>query len=170
MHFWLCDCGALYARDPVAENSLRNMFGSADFFASGEPGVEHIDYYDFIGGERYLRATAKARIERIRRYRPNGCLLEVASAAGFFLIEAKNAGYDVQGVEISPPMASYASHRWKIPVIAEPIEKVGLPAGNIRCRRILGGHDAAAGPGRRCAPVSSHVEARRGMGIQHLLS
>jgi SAM-dependent methyltransferase len=129
MHFWLCDiCDALYARNPVADRSLRSMFGSKDFFASGEPGVEHIDYYDFIGGEKYLRATARARIKRIRQYKPDGHLLEVASAAGFFLIEAKNAGYDVQGVEISPPMASYASARWSVPVIEDSIETIDFPA------------------------------------------
>ena len=35
-------------------------------------------------------------------------LLEVASAAGFFLAEVKAAGFDAAGVEFSNPMAAYA--------------------------------------------------------------
>jgi SAM-dependent methyltransferase len=128
MHFWLCDvCDALYSRNPVADSSLRNLFGSKDFFASGQPGADNIDYYDFIGGEGYLRATARSRISQIKRFKPAGKLLEVASAAGFFLVEARDAGYDAQGVEISSPMAHYASQRWGIPVIGDSIEKTDFP-------------------------------------------
>jgi SAM-dependent methyltransferase len=128
MHFWLCDlCDALYARNPVAQSCLPNLFGSKEFFASEEPGGDHIDYYDFIGGERYLRLTARERIRRIKRFQPAGRLLEVASAAGFFLVEARDADFDVQGVEISAPMARYATQRWGIPVGAESIEKIDFP-------------------------------------------
>jgi SAM-dependent methyltransferase len=128
MHFWLCDaCDALYARNPVAESSLPSLFGSKDFYASGAPGENRIDYYDFIGGERYLRATARNRVRQIKKFRPDGKLLEVASAAGFFLVEAKDAGYDVQGVEIAAPMAQYASRRWNVPVMGESIERIDFP-------------------------------------------
>jgi SAM-dependent methyltransferase len=54
-------------------------------------------------------------------------MLEVASAAGFFLVEAKAAGYDVSGVEISAPMAAWASRRWGVEVVPESIESVELP-------------------------------------------
>ncbi len=128
MHFWLCrSCDTLYARNPVAESSLARLFGSKNFFQGGEPGADNIDYFDFIGGEKYLRKTARGRISRIARYMPSGRMLEVASAAGFFLIEAKEAGYDIQGVEISAPMAKYASERWNVPVRGESIERIELP-------------------------------------------
>jgi SAM-dependent methyltransferase len=127
MHFWLCAaCDALYARNVVSEGSVERLFGSKDFFAAGKPGGDNIDYYDFVGGEKFLRKTARGRISRIKTQRSRGRLLEVASAAGFFLIEAKDAGYEVQGVEISAPMASYASHRWKVPVTAASIERMEL--------------------------------------------
>jgi len=128
MHFWSCvGCNAIFARNPVAAASLKNLFGSKEFFASESPGGDDIDYFDFIGGEKFLRQTARNRIKQIKRFRPTGQLLEVASAAGFFLIEAKNAGYDTSGVEISTPMAKYASERWGIPVIGESIERIELP-------------------------------------------
>ncbi len=129
MHFWLCrSCDTIYARNPVAEPSLPQLFGSKDFFQGGNPGGDNIDYFDFIGGEKYLRKTARGRISRIAQYKPSGKMLEVASAAGFFLIEAKEAGYDVQGVEISAPMAKYATERWKVPVRGASVERIELPA------------------------------------------
>jgi SAM-dependent methyltransferase len=127
MHFWHCEsCKALYAKNPLTESCLQSLYSSKDFFASGKPGGDNIDYYDFIGGEKYLRATARGRVGRIKKYQPGGKLLEVASAAGFFLIEAKEAGYQTQGVEISAPMAKYASERWGVPVVGESIERIDL--------------------------------------------
>ena len=127
MHFWLCNsCNCLYTRNPVAEARLASLYGSKDFFAAGEPGGDNIDYFDFVGGEKYLRMTARERIRRIKQFKPAGTLLEVASAADFFLIEAKEAGYNAAGVEISAPMAKYASDRWGVPVRGESIERIEL--------------------------------------------
>ena len=120
-------CDALYARNRATAESLRRIFSSRDFFAAGQPGGDNIDYFDFIGGEKYLRMTAADRISRLRRFQARGRLLEVASAAGFFLIEAKEAGYDVSGVEFSGPMAKYASERWQVPVVPDSIELIDLP-------------------------------------------
>jgi SAM-dependent methyltransferase len=129
MHFCLCPtCNCLYAANPVTEDSLQALYGSKDFFAAGKPGEDNIDYFDFIGGEKFLRKTARGRIERIKRFKSGGKLLEVASAAGFFLIEAKEAGFDTRGVEISVPMANYASARWGVPVTGASIERIDLPA------------------------------------------
>lgn len=127
MRFWICgSCGNLYVKNPVAASSLRQLFGSKDFYESNDPGGDRIDYFDFIGGERYLRRTARSRIAHIAEVKSTGKLLEVASAAGFFLIEAKNAGYDCEGIEISEPMAKYASERWGVPVKGASIELVDL--------------------------------------------
>lgn len=128
MKYWVCrQCRALYANPRATEECLRSVYGSKEFFAGGTPGEDNIDYYDFIGGEKYLRLTARDRISRIQKHCPRGKLLEVASAAGFFLIEARNAGFDVSGVEFSEPMAKYASERWQIPVVPQSIETHDLP-------------------------------------------
>jgi len=127
MHFCLCEgCGCLYTRNPLTEDSRERLYGSQDFFAAGEPGGDNIDYYDYIGGERYLRMTARRRVARIRCFQPAGKLLEVACAAGFFLIEAKTAGFDVQGIEMSRPMAAFAADHWGVAVTAGSIEREAL--------------------------------------------
>ncbi len=104
-------------------DSLRTVYDSEEFYEGRE---KNINYYSFLSGERYLRRTAAGRIGRFRRFAKGRKLLEVASAAGFFLAEAKDAGFDAEGIEISRPMAAYASKRWEVPVQGESIEDADL--------------------------------------------
>ncbi|UYM06614.1 class I SAM-dependent methyltransferase [Solicola gregarius] len=116
-------CGTLYANPRMTTDSLHTVYDSEEFFEGRE---NNLNYYSFLSGERYLRRTARGRIDRFRDKAPGRNLLEVASAAGFFLAEAKESGFDAEGVEISKPMAKYASDRWGVPVRAGSIEDVEL--------------------------------------------
>ena len=80
-------------------DSLRTMYDSEEFFEGGE---QNVNYYSFLSGETYLRRTAKGRIERFRPQVRGTRLLEVASAAGFFLAEGEAAGFKAAGVEYQP--------------------------------------------------------------------
>ena len=107
MHYGVCtNCATLYTNPRLTVDSLRTLYDSEEFFEGGE---NNLNYYSFLSGEKYLRRTARGRIERFRPYAPGKRLLEVASAAGFFLAEAKAAGFDAEGVEFSGPMAAYAA-------------------------------------------------------------
>ena len=118
-------CATLYANPRLTVDSLRRLYGSQEFF---EGGQDNLNYYSFLSGERYLRRTARGRIERFKEHASGRRLLEAASAAGFFLAEAKDAGFEAEGVEFSGPMAEYASDRWGVPVTAGSIEEVELDA------------------------------------------
>lgn len=117
-------CSSLYANPRATEESLRSIYNSWNFF---EGKQDNINYYSFLEGEPYLTRTAAARLERLQRWAPGKKLLEVASAAGFFLREAKARGFDVRGIEISEPMARWAAERWGVEVLADSIEHVELP-------------------------------------------
>lgn len=124
LHFGVCaSCETLYSNPRLTVDSLRTLYGSEEFFEGGE---NNLNYYSFLSGEEYLRKTARGRIHRFEKYARGKRLLEVASAAGFFLAEAKAAGFDAEGVEFSGPMARYASKRWDVPVTAGSIEEVEL--------------------------------------------
>ena len=126
MHYGVCTrCATLYANPRLTVDSLRTLYGSEEFFEGRE---NNLNYYSFLSGERYLRRTARGRIERFRAHASGTRLLEVASAAGFFLAEAKAAGFQAEGVEFSGPMAAYAADRWGVPVTAGSIEEVDLDA------------------------------------------
>jgi len=118
-------CGSLYANPRVSEASLRNLYASREFF---EGKQDNINYYSFLEGEPYLSRTAASRLDRLEKFAPGRDLLEVASAAGFFLNEAKRRGFNPRGVEISVPMARWAAERWGVPVEAESIETIELPS------------------------------------------
>ncbi|MGH7973297.1 MAG: class I SAM-dependent methyltransferase [Limisphaerales bacterium] len=117
-------CGSIYANPRATAESLRNIYASEDFF---EGKGKQINYFSFIRGEPYLVKTARSRLRRIQKFAKGADLLEIASAAGFFLKEAKAAGLNVNGVEISAPMARWASQQWDVPIRAESIEEIDLP-------------------------------------------
>ena len=112
-------CQTLYTNPRATVESLRNLYASENFFEGKE---DNVNYYSFIEGMPYLSRTAKSRLERVSKFANGKILLEVASAAGFFLKEAKMAGYDVQGVEFSKPMAEWSSKKWEVPFIADSID------------------------------------------------
>jgi SAM-dependent methyltransferase len=124
MHFGFCaGCSTLYANPRLTSESLKMLYASSEFFEGAE---DNLNYYSFLAGEDYLRRTARGRIDRFKSFAKGKRLLEVASAAGFFLVEAKAAGFDCEGVEISAPMAAYASKRWDVPVRPASIEEIDL--------------------------------------------
>ncbi len=116
-------CASLYTNPRVTDKSLKNIYASSDFFEGKD---NNLNYYSFLAGKEYLSRTAKSRLDRISQHTKGRDLLEVASAAGFFLNQAKLAGFNATGVEISKPMAEWASETWNVPVIAESIDNLQL--------------------------------------------
>ena len=54
-----------------------------------------------------LRALARRRLEKIKKIKPNGKILDIGSAMGFFLKEAQDNGYETEGIEISEYASNY---------------------------------------------------------------
>lgn len=54
-----------------------------------------------------LTALAKRRLEKIKKIKPNGKILDIGSAMGFFLKEAREYGYETEGIEISQYASDY---------------------------------------------------------------
>src|SRR5690606_24055245 len=81
-------CDALYTNPRISKESLPNLYASEEFFEGKD---NSINYYSFLAGERYLSMTAKTRLKQIGKYAKGKKMLEVASAAGFFLNQAKLA-------------------------------------------------------------------------------
>ena len=63
----------------------------------------------YIEDEIHLRNLARRRLRLMASYlRPRCDLLEIGCAAGFFLDEARKAGYSIQGIEVSQYASYYA--------------------------------------------------------------
>tara|TARA_Y100000591_G_scaffold332679_1_gene371016 strand:+ start:3230 stop:4249 length:1020 start_codon:yes stop_codon:yes gene_type:complete len=74
-------------------------------------------YHNYIFGEKYHIENARNELNRIRKFKSSGRILEIGCAAGFFLNEAKNLGWEVFGVEPSKNFAKYARDNFNIDVI-----------------------------------------------------
>jgi SAM-dependent methyltransferase len=84
--------------DPAAAASL---YGEGYF-----SGAEHGGYANYLADARLHRSNARRHLRRLARLgaAPPGRLVELGAAAGFLLDEARAAGWEVSGAEISAPM------------------------------------------------------------------
>lgn len=108
-------CG-LVRRDPVPPSDvLRALYSSEQYFRLGERvGIGYADYY---ADESIYRPYFRRAFRTLARYsRPPGRLLEIGVAAGYALVEARGAGWETYGVELSPAAARYARERFSLRV------------------------------------------------------
>jgi 2-polyprenyl-3-methyl-5-hydroxy-6-metoxy-1,4-benzoquinol methylase len=121
-------CGVFFRADLPDSDSLREIYGAAYFAASaGDTGGQ--GYADYLGEEANHRANAQARLRLLERHLAPGRLLDVGCAAGFFLDEARGAGWDGQGVEVSSGMVDHGKERLGLSVHDAPFADVELDAG-----------------------------------------
>jgi SAM-dependent methyltransferase len=112
-------CSFLFAPAPN-EHELQKLYGDEYFddYAEGEPYEED---------EVQRRYEARIRVALLERHLGGGRLLEIGAAAGYFLDEARKAGFDCVGIEPAPGVAARARERFGLDVIAGFIEKADLP-------------------------------------------
>jgi len=114
-------CGTLFRADLPTPAELTEIYGP-DYFADISATGAGRGYSDYLGEEINHRANAAARMQLLERYHPVASLLDVGSAAGFFLDEARKRGWRVEGVELAVDMAHYARNRLGLEVHASPFE------------------------------------------------
>jgi SAM-dependent methyltransferase len=116
-----CDrCGLRFYPDGTAPRERYN----GDYFASYQGG----DYYET---EVQRRREARVRLELIRSYAPQARdLLEVGSAAGFFLDEARAQSFNPTGIEPAAEVAKRAREDFGLDVRAVYAEDAELPTAS----------------------------------------
>jgi 2-polyprenyl-3-methyl-5-hydroxy-6-metoxy-1,4-benzoquinol methylase len=122
-----CDhCGLVFlleARENITPESVYN----ADYF-------KERDEYFLQTSEQDSCQTPGEHIESfleglklLRRYKSGGRLLDLGCAVGVFLALAKEAGWEVCGVDISEYAVSCAKERCEAEVHAGELTKIGFP-------------------------------------------
>lgn len=112
-------CGLVYLDHLPSENALRDFYSEHYYFDGG--------YQDYIAEKPFIQLNGRARLREIVRMRGTGRLLEIGCALGFFLEEARKAGFDVNGVEISPYGSRYAREELGLPVMTGTLESCDYP-------------------------------------------
>jgi SAM-dependent methyltransferase len=102
------ECGAcgLAFWNPSPSHRAEEVYDAA-YFADASAGRGYDDYGDL---EPVLRLNFSRRLARISRPRPGARLLDVGAAFGFALLEARDAGWEATGLEISRAAAARAGH------------------------------------------------------------
>jgi len=105
---------------PIAASELYD----SDYYATDDPKGGYANY--FLDAD-VNRRTFRQRIQAIeRRYGRRGKLLDVGCALGDFLLEARAAGWDVEGVEISA-FAAQRAREQGLRVRTGRLEALDLP-------------------------------------------
>jgi SAM-dependent methyltransferase len=102
---------------------------------AGLYGNEYFETYE--GGRPYQRNEAERRLEArvrlrfVRRFSPDGRLLELGAAAGYFVAEAARAGFDAVGIEPNAAMVQIACERLSADVRRGLAEEAGSLFDNL---------------------------------------
>jgi 2-polyprenyl-3-methyl-5-hydroxy-6-metoxy-1,4-benzoquinol methylase len=118
-------CSLLFRADLPEPDALRTIYGESYFRAPADD-VEGQGYADYLADEPEHRRNAQRRLRLLERYAHPGRLLDVGCAAGFFLDEARRAGWTIAGVDVSEPMTSWAREHLRLPVLTGPFLNADL--------------------------------------------
>src|SRR5215470_5238250 len=114
-------CGLVFQNPRLTREALAHYFSSSTFIkdsGAGESALrEQLGYYDYLAWDESYRRTAHLRLKRLKRFRPPpGLLLEIGTATGSFLDEARGAGFTVRGLDVSATFASMARDRYGLDI------------------------------------------------------
>jgi 2-polyprenyl-3-methyl-5-hydroxy-6-metoxy-1,4-benzoquinol methylase len=94
---------------------LRAIYVSSYFRRKEELSAD--GYADYLREETEHRLTATRRVRRLGGLRSPGRLLDVGAAAGFFMDEARSAGWSVEGIDISPEMSQQGREQLGLEIV-----------------------------------------------------
>ncbi len=114
---------------PQPDTGAINALYSNEYFASDDsvsPG-----YSDYVAQASYHRATFQGRLKLLPPPAQGAQLVDAGAAAGFFVEQAKLAGWNARGVEPNDTMARYARDVLGVDVRSGTLEELRLPPGGI---------------------------------------
>ena len=119
------ECGFMFLKPKPNQDLLKDLYNNQEYFEKDYGGGSEIAYEDSFdqNKKRYQEI-----INRIRKYKDKGVLLEIGCAGGHFLKFAQDSGYKVEGVEISKAMVKFAKEKLAVNVIAGTIGDIELPS------------------------------------------
>ncbi len=121
-NFFLCkNCKIVFNTEYQSLSYDRDYFIKEYKEQYGKTYIEDFDNIYSLSSERLNR------IFRLHRKTNPDSLLDIGSAAGFFLKAAADKGIDrLLGIEISQYASSYCINNFKIPVIHSPFDSAGI--------------------------------------------
>jgi SAM-dependent methyltransferase len=116
-------CGLVFRADPPDERELERIY-DADYFRDHPDRASRHGYAHYLGDARLHRANARRRLRLLGR---PGRLVDVGCAGGFFVDEARRAGWDASGVDVSAAMAEFGRETLGVPVVCGSWAEAAVP-------------------------------------------
>jgi hypothetical protein len=109
-------CGLVFRNDLPDETALIEIYDEGYFH--DQPGrADRHGYADYLRDGPLHRANAKRRLRLLARWLPQpGRLLDVGCAAGFFVEQARHAGWDARGIDVSEEMVRWGRTHLRLPL------------------------------------------------------
>jgi len=108
-------CGMLMRRSLPEPADLPEIYAPEYYEHRPEQPVR--GYADYLGDAERHRETARRRLALLARFAPRrGKLLDVGAAAGFFVDEARRAGWDAEGVDVAEHMVEWGRRELGAPL------------------------------------------------------
>ena len=104
-------CGLIYVSPRPSRDEVVNLYGHDH---------AHISAGEHLAAENYKRLHARHTLRILRQHATSGQLLEIGPGAGFFLEEARAAGFAPHGIELNPVQGEFIRGRG-IPCVAETV-------------------------------------------------
>ncbi len=118
------DCGLVAVSSHSEQDELNALYGESYYRSQNS---REIGYTNYIADEANIRRTARRRLRRLQRHVRTGKLLDVGCATGFFLDEARRAGWSTAGLDVSGYAVQYARQQFGLDVQCGMLESVALP-------------------------------------------
>jgi len=112
-------CTLVFRADLPTRDELGEIYASDYFKAGADGGGE--GYLDYVADAEVHRLAARRRLDLLARHVSVGSLLDVGAAAGFFVAEAQEAGWDARGIDVAESMLA-----WGRAELAAPLERATL--------------------------------------------
>ena len=113
-------CDLIYT-NPTATGAQENYFGDSTTFFNEARLI-------FQGKKPHHRdKNYEYELEKIKKIKSSGKLLDVGTNMGFFLRKARDFGYDTEGVEPSPTVSEIAREQWGLKIHTSFLESANLP-------------------------------------------
>lgn len=109
------NCSAVWL-DPLPSLAWAEDFYDHAYFEGGDRG----GYRNYLADEVQHLTNARARVELARRFgaAPPGLWVDVGCAVGYTLVQAREAGFEVRGVDVSPWARGVARQHFGLDVVA----------------------------------------------------
>jgi SAM-dependent methyltransferase len=122
-------CSLLFRRVLPSADELEAIYGLAYFDASAGGGTD--GYLDYVADAELHRLAARRRLRTLARLVSGGSLLDVGAAAGFFVAEARAAGWDASGVDVSGAMVEWGRRELGVPLVPGVIGDTAASPGSL---------------------------------------